>query len=56
MCGLSPVLKRASRIRGLTMQNAIALGFVDTFRTICIDTPAEIRATFEMLRNSWEPV
>jgi hypothetical protein len=27
------------------------LHFVDTYRTLCIDTPAEIRATFEIVRN-----
>ncbi len=32
------------------------LGFIDTFRTICIDPKEEIRATFEVMRNSWERV
>ncbi len=29
------------------------LGFLDAFRTLCIDSKGEIRATFESLRNTW---
>jgi hypothetical protein len=29
------------------------LGFLDTFRTLCIDPKGEICSTFEAMRNSW---
>jgi hypothetical protein len=29
------------------------LGFLDTFRTLCIDPEEEIQSTFEAMRNSW---
>jgi len=32
------------------------LAFLDTFRAPCIDPKEEIRATFEAMRNSWEPL
>jgi hypothetical protein len=32
------------------------LGLVDTFRTLCLDPPAEIRATFDMMRICAEPL
>jgi hypothetical protein len=32
------------------------LGFLDAFRTICIDTPEEIRATFQVMRNVLQPL
>jgi hypothetical protein len=31
------------------------VGLVDTFRTLCIDPTAEIRATFDMMRASGSP-
>jgi hypothetical protein len=53
IASVAPATARGKSLFELTNVTCRWLGFLDAFRTICIDPKEEIRATFEAMRNSW---